>query len=310
LRLPYVAIELKRDGSFETEAATGGPVEDPIHLPLDYGGETVGRLVLGRRAGEEGFAPADKRLLDDLARQIGVAIHAALLTDEALRLSADLQRYRERLVTAREEERRRLRRDLHDGLGPQLANLTMKAEAARDLLSGNPDRAEVLLTGLIGEAQDAVADVRRLVYELRPPALDALGLAGALRAYATHHADARIEVEAPEELPHLPAAVEVAAYRIALEAINNVVLHASARDCEVRLSLDGEALYLEVTDDGRGIGMERGTGVGLSSMRERAEELGGTCEVAAVPSGGTRLRARLPRGESGAEVPARGLSKT
>jgi signal transduction histidine kinase len=296
LKLPYAAIELRRDAGFETVAASGDPMAALLRVPLVHGGETPGRLVVGRRPGEDDFSPADRRLLGDLAHQIGVAAHAALLYDEALRLSADLQHSRERLVAAREEERRRLRRDLHDGLGPQLASLTMKAEAARDLVPTDPARAEALLTGLMDQTQSAVADIRRLVYALRPPALDALGLVGALRAHAARgdHGGPRVSVEAPEEFPTLPAAVEVAAYLIALEAVNNAAQHADARNCAVRLWLEDGALRLEVTDDGRGIGEDRGTGVGLSSMRERAAELGGSCTVEALPSGGTRVRALLP----------------
>jgi signal transduction histidine kinase len=298
LKSPYAAVELKRDGIFETVAATGEPVKDPLRLPLAYGGETVGRLVLGRRHGEEDFSSADRRLLDDLARQIGVAVHAARLTEEAVRLSADLQRSRERLVSAREEERRRLRRDLHDGLGPQLASLTMKAEAARDLQGSAPDRSDALLQEITTQAQEALSDIRRLVYGLRPPALDDLGLLGALKAQVTHgdHNGLRVTVEAPGELPVLPAAVEVATYRIVQEAVTNAARHAQARHCTVGIAPDEAAnvLRLEVTDDGRGISDDRLAGVGLSSMRERAEELGGRCEVEALPSGGTSVWAMLP----------------
>ena len=306
LRLPYTAIELERDGAFEIATSTGSPVESVLRLPLVYGGETVGRLVLGLRTGEESFTPADRRLLDDLAHQIGVAAHAVRLADEAIRLSADLQRSRERLVTAREEERRRLRRDLPDGLGPQLAALTMTAEAARDLISSDPGRAATLLDDLIGQTQDAVADVRRLVYEMRPPTLDALGLLGAVRAQASHqdHGGLRITVDGPEQLPSLPAAVEVAAYRITAEALSNVVGHAGARNCTVCLALDevAGALYLEVTDDGRGIARSSGTGVGLSSMRERAAELGGTLAIEEVSPSGTRIGVRLPCPPDGARL--------
>ena len=174
----------------------------------------------------------------------------------------------------------------------------MTAEAARDLISTDPERAEELLGHLMERAQDAVSDVRRLVYKLRPPALDALGLLPALRAHADHHNDGgiRVTVEAPGALPPLPAAVEVAAYRIVMEALNNVSRHADARNCEVRLSMneESEMLIVEASDDGRGIGEDRKPGIGLSSMRERAEELGGSCVIEPIPSGGTRVRARLP----------------
>jgi signal transduction histidine kinase len=307
LRLPYAAIELERNGMFEAVAATGHRVKDPLRLPLIYGGETVGRLVLGRRAGEADFTTEDRRLLEDLARQVSAAVHATHLTDEALRLSADLQVSRERLVAAREEERRRLRRDLHDGLGPQLASLSMKAEAARDLLPLDPSRSEALLEDITARTQEAVTDVRRLVYGLRPPALDDLGLLGALRTQAAHgdHNGLSVTIEAPGELPPLPAAVEVAAYRICQEALTNVARHAGASNCLVRLAPDEEAnvLRVEVADDGQGIVEDRSAGVGLHSMRERAEELGGSCVVESLPARGTSVRAILPLARGGEVEP-------
>lgn len=205
-------------------------------------------------------------------------------------------------MSAREEERRRLRRDLHDELGPQLASLTMKTEAARDLLAVDIRRADALLGGVLNQAQEAVSDIRRLVYALRPPALDALGLSKALLSQARNrdHGGLRVSVEAPEDLPPLPAAVEVATYRIALEALNNAAQHADARNCTIRLSLEDDTLRLEVQDDGRGIGNDHGTGVGLYSMRERAEELGGSFVVEPASAGGTLIRASLPCEHSGA----------
>lgn len=296
LRLPYVAIELEQDGRFETAAAAGEPVDNPFRLPLLYAGETVGHLVLGQRAGETRFTAADRYLFDDLARQIGVAVHAARMTEDALKLSADLQKSRERIVAAREEERRRIRRDLHDGLGPQLATLTLKLDAARNLLLQEPQTADAMLAGLKVQGQAAISDIRRLVYDLRPPALDELGLVPAIREQAANYSQygLNITVQAPESLPPLPAAVEVAAYRIAQEALTNVARHAQAKVCRVRVSLGGE-LELEITDDGIGLPEDRRAGVGLSSMRERAAELGGTCVVEpAGLTGGTRLLARLP----------------
>ena len=304
LKVPYAEIQLKRKEGFETAAVAGDPVDHALRLPLVYGGETVGRLVLGARAGEEGFAAAERRLLDDLAHQIGAAAHAALMTDEALRLSADLQRSRERLVEAREEERRRLRRDLHDGLGPQLSSQALTIDAIRKLMREDPDAAEELLLELKADAQDAVTDVRRLVYGLRPPALDDLGLLGALRESAAQYSakGLSVSVEGPEggSLPALSAAVEVAAYRIAQEALTNVARHAGASTCTVSFAIEEDGvLRLEVRDDGRGIPDPRENssvraGVGLTSMRERATELGGSLVVEPRPEGGTRVRARLP----------------
>ncbi|HVL16361.1 MAG TPA: GAF domain-containing sensor histidine kinase, partial [Gemmatimonadales bacterium] len=296
LKLRYVAIELESGDTRATAAASGELVTDPVRLPLLYGGETVGQLVLAPRAGEDTFTAGERRLLHDLARQIGVAVHAVRLSQAAIRLTEDLQHSRERLVTAREEERRRLRRDLHDGLGPQLAALTMTAEAARDAVAEDPAGAERLLNGLIEQTQDAVTDIRRLVYGLRPPTLDTMGLLGALRMHTAQHLGLQVSVVTPDQLPPLPAAVEVALYRIAAEALSNVENHAGATTCTLSLALDPSArtVRLAVTDDGRGIGTDRGTGVGLSSMHERAAELGGTLTVSPRSPHGTNVTAELP----------------
>ncbi len=295
LKLPYVAITLKQEGEFVKVASFGVSKESLTHLPLMYQNEQMGELVLAPRASGETFTPADRALLDDLARQTGVAAHAVRLTSALQRMAADVQRSREHLVTALEEERRRLRRDLHDGLGPTLAAITVQAEAARDAIATEPAQAMTLLEGLIGQAQLAITDIRRLVYNLRPPALDDLGLVAAIRAQAMHyeHTGLCVNVEAPEPLPELPAAVEVAAYRIVQEALTNVVRHAKARSCLIRLTFDG-MLSLSVTDDGCGVPVDRQVGVGLRSMQERAVEVGGSCVVEALPNKGTRVQASLP----------------
>ncbi len=294
LKLPYAGISLNREHGFETAAEHGTPAGDPLTLPLVYQNETVGQLTLSPRAPGEPFTKSDLRLLEDLARQAGIAAHA-------VRLSIDLQRSRERLVLAREEERRRLRRDFHDGIGPRLAALTLKLETARNKLSRDPE-ADALLSDLAELSREAVADVRRAVHALRPPALDELGLVPALRETAAQYSQngLHVTVEAPEDLEHLPAAVEVAAYRIAQEAMTNVARHAGANDCVVRFALEDAVLRLEVADDGRGFGEERVSGVGLHSMRERAEELGGACVVEANAGGGVRVFARLPVEGAGA----------
>ncbi len=293
LKLPYVAIALIHQSQAEPQitATFGLPSAVTLRLPLSYQGEPVGELRIAPRGPGESFSPAEQRLLDDVAHQAGVAAHA-------VRLTADLQRSRERLVTAQEEERRRLRRDLHDGLGPQLASQTLTLTAALRLLPSNPAQAAVLLAEAIKHAQDAVTDIRRVVYGLRPPALDDMGLAGALRAQAAEFAasELRFSVSVPESRPLLPAAVEVACYRIAQEAITNVVKHAQAQSCLLSLTLEPAAVVLEVSDDGRGLPAERRAGVGLGSMRERAEELGGQCSIEPGLAGGTRVLARLPIG--------------
>jgi signal transduction histidine kinase len=288
LKLPYVAVTLMQDDEFMTAAEYGTTTDEPVVLPLVYQGELVGQLILASRSPGETFSVSDKRLLEDLTRQAGVTVHAVLLT-------ADLQRSRERLVTAREEERRRLRRDLHDGLGPQLAAQTLKVGSARSLYPRDPAAADALLSELEGDLEVVLSDIRRLVYNLRPPALDELGLVRAIRESAAQYATKglRISVDAPELPPGLPAAVEVAAYRIVQEALTNVVRHARARTCGVHLLIDDE-LKLEISDDGIGLPVDRAAGVGLSSMSERAAELGGECSVGVSPTGGTLVLARLP----------------
>jgi signal transduction histidine kinase len=215
-----------------------------------------------------------------------------------VRLTTDLQRSRERLVAAREEERRRLRRDLHDGLGAQLAGLNVQTGTLRRLIGRDPAAADELVVELRDELRGAITDIRRLVYDLRPPALDDLGLIAALHQLAERYGaegeQLRVSVEAPEDLPHLPAAVEVAVYRIAQEALTNVVRHAQAEECVVRLAVKEDVVVLDISDAGVGIPAERTAGVGLSSMYERAAELGGRCVVESVPKGGTQVLVRLP----------------
>ncbi|WP_433056985.1 sensor histidine kinase [Dactylosporangium sp. CS-033363] len=295
LRLTYVGIEVAGGPLYElgTRPAEAGHNQSSesgqsglVVLPLVAGGEPVGALRLGARAGEAALGARDLRLLGDLARHIGVAV-------QAVRFSAALQRSREQLVIAREEERRRLRRDLHDGLGPTLAGLTMRAEAAQEV---GPGESRQLLEEIVRDAQTAVADVRRLVDGLRPPALDTLGLVGALRAHlATQPAGgSRVSLDAPAAIDGLPAATEVAAYRIAIEALANARRHAGARTVHLGLVLEDERLRVLVADDGRGTATAREGGVGMDSMRERAAELGGELVVESTDEG-TRVRAWLPR---------------
>ena len=296
LKLPYTAITLKQDDAFVVAAASGTTVSDVLGLPLVYQSEMVGQLLLGARAPGESFSSADRRLLDDLAREAGVAVHAVRLTTNLQRMTAVLQHSRERLVTTREEERRRLRRDLHDGLGPTLASLVQLLDTARTLVARDPQAAVALLDDLKGRAKMTITDIRRIVYALRPPALDELGLVSAISEHIGHYNQSDglyVSIDTPDHLPPLPAAVEVAAYHIALEAVTNVARHAHAQTCRVRLSLEG-GLCLEITDDGDGLPADFHVGVGLASMRERAAELGGECRIEPGATHGTRVWARLP----------------
>jgi two-component system, NarL family, sensor kinase len=211
-----------------------------------------------------------------------------------------LQQSREKLVLAREEERRRIRRDLHDGLGPTLASQTLALDTAIDLLDSNPSAAVELLRSIKTQNQALVADIRRLVYALRPPTLDELGLQEAIEALLqqlSSHSPTRISFTArPDSFEFLPAAVEVAVYRMVQEGVNNVLRHAQAALCAVTCRREGGWLILTIQDDGRGISPGARGGVGMLSMRERVEELGGTLAIAPVEPSGTLITARLPTG--------------
>jgi two-component system NarL family sensor kinase len=290
LRVPYVAVELT-DAPGPPAAERGQPVAGiALRLPLVHAGERVGTLVIGARSHGELLAASDRRLLEDFARRASAAA-------SAVALSVEVQHARERLVTAREEERRRLRGDLHDGLGPTLAGAVLTIDAARRVLEIDPIGADALLDQAAATVESTVADVRRLVYGLRPPALDQLGLVGALRQQAAMidlaSADLSCEIQAPDPFPRLPAAVEVAAYRIAQEALTNVSRHANARHARVSISV-ADGLHLEIEDDGCGLRPDGLAGVGLTSMRERATELGGLLEITRPAGGGTRIRVQVP----------------
>ena len=288
-RSPYVGVEVLQADGARMLAEIGDPPARAEALTIAYRGEEIGRLLLpsGPRRTHR---PADARLLADVVRQAAAAARAAKLTEE-------LQASRERLVTAVEDERRRLRNELHDGLGPTLAAVASRIDTARLIAPTRPEEADRNLGQARSELTGMLAEVRRLVYGLRPPALDDVGLVGAIR----QHVDGLqapgldVRVEAPTSVDDLPAAVEVAALRIVSEALANVVRHASAAHSTVTLSrTPGEPLVVSVVDDGVGIATDVAAGVGLVSLRERATELGGRCTVTPAPGGGTVVRAELP----------------
>ena len=295
LRLPYVAI---RATVGDLPPLVSGVPPDSIPLaefPITNQGEPVGTLDVGQRRTQGGrFAPAERTLLEDVCRRAGALVQAAVLV-------SDLQRSRERIVAAREEERRRLRHDLHDGVGPRLAGMALQLDSLTDRLVDDPDlqaRAERIRELM----RQTLAEVRQVVDALRPPALDELGLVGALTeqlaAFAVDDTvdrpGTRVGIEAADDLPPLPAAVEVAVYRIVVEAAANAVRHGHARHLTVRLAAESTGLRVDVEDDGTGIAPDATRGVGLTSMRERAAEVGGALEVLARPAGGTLIRAHVP----------------
>jgi signal transduction histidine kinase len=209
-------------------------------------------------------------------------------------LAHEVQRAREAVVVAREEERRHLRRDLHDDIGPALAGLALQAEAALSLAPDDPDAAAALIARLVPRLNAAVADVRALVHELRPPSLDELGLAASVRELAARMSTAEVPVRADvADLPVLSAALDVAAYRIVAEAIANAVRHARASGVAVSVAVAAGRLDIAVSDDGRGLPADPVHGLGLTSMRFRAEELGGEFTLNSSAAG-TAIRARIP----------------
>ncbi|MBB5804726.1 signal transduction histidine kinase [Saccharothrix ecbatanensis] len=197
---------------------------------------------------------------------------------------------------AADEARRRVLRDLHDGLGPSLVAIALGLRAARHLAVHDPGSAALLLARLEEEAHTAVNEIRRLASGACPAALARLGLVDAVRAHVASLADrhpVRVDVRCGD-MPELPVSVQVAAYRIICEALTNVVRHAGARHCSVRLRFDG-CLRVEVVDDGVGAAVPaQGDGVGLNSMRERAHEVGGTWRMELSADGGTLVVADLP----------------
>jgi len=315
LKLPYVAIETTNQrldsqpapdsGSNNGSAPTiayGNPLGEVIRFPLIYQSETIGQLAVALRTPGEALSPMDRHLLENIAHQAGMAVHAVNLT-------ADLQRSRQHLVTTREEERRRLRRDLHDGLGPNLASQGLKLAAVKQLLEKDPTSVISLLDQVMAQNQSTVEEVRRLVYGLRPPALDELGLTAAIRDHVAGTdsiGSLQIEITEPDGgLPPLSAAVEVAAYRIVLESLTNVIRHAQARHCVIRFSHEqngsNDNLQIEIVDDGIGLPPDLRAGVGLRSMRERAGELGGKLTIESQPNV-TCVTVILPIGETGMQV--------
>ncbi|MGZ8801231.1 MAG: GAF domain-containing sensor histidine kinase [Mycobacterium sp.] len=294
MRVPYVSIQWQVEDELAVAEVGVRPTPDDCYdLPLMYRGENVGRFVVGTRGRGVRFTPAERRLLSDLSRQVAAAAHE-------IQLSAELQQSRERLVLAREEERRVIRRTLHDDIGPTIASIGLRAETVRRLADrpADADRMSTALTSIGQDATLAAAALRELSYELRPPALDDRGLVMALQDRVAGYAPLEVSVVTTgfDTRHELPAAVEVAAFRIALGGLSNVARHAGARMCWVRLMRSDRQLIIEIDDDGMGLPTDFRAGVGVTAMRERAGELGGECVFDLRAEGGTAVRARIPIG--------------
>lgn len=316
LRLPYAGIAIAIEGQ-ETVIAEAGERKEGHELyafPIIYRGKTLGTLYAASRSAGETFTAEDSLFLEVMLRHAGPLVNNADMLQGMRKLAEDLQESRERLVLAREEERRKIRNNLHDDLAPRLAGLALNAATARKYVEKNPSEAIAMLDNLSQVIRSSVQDIRALVNDLRPPALDELGLIGAIRVRMDELSKPTIlmagetgvkplyfQMESPSSLPSLRAAVEVAVYRIVTESIVNVVKHANATVCRVRLEVEeARQLKVEITDNGIGVAHRpslsgaSGGGIGLLSMRERAAEIGGECGIERLDEGGTRVWAVLP----------------
>lgn len=285
LAIPYASITI--DG---TELATSGtPVTDATRFPLRLGDDTIGEIEVGLRQGQLRFSTEDQNVL----RIVGTLLAQTLRSRS---LTLQVAESRAAAISAIEDERRRLRRDLHDGLGPTLSGIAHTAAAARNTIPTDPTTADELLGQLRIDAASAVGEIRRLVYDMRPPALDELGLVAALDQQLAQMRTStgrpmQVTVRA-DDLPPLPASVEVAAYRIATEAVTNAARHSGTDEAQLELEHDGDHLVVTVQDPGASP-QPWAAGVGVSSMRERSSEVGGTFEITSG-HGGSTVRARLP----------------
>lgn len=299
LRFPRVAVRVSGDAEAAGEivAQIGFAEGDPVVIPLLHRGRHLGVLEVWPRSPGEALGESDLRLLDDLAAQ-------AAVTADALRLGQALARSRARALTASADERDRIRRDLHDGLGPTLTGISLQLSAALDHLPAAAPAAEFVARAAADTAL-AKTEVRRLIEGMAPVELEQFGLMMALRSLADRfNADPRsglspghlvVEIDGPGEIPAVSPAVEVGAYRIVAEALLNAARHSGGRRCGVRVGIETAVLVVEIRDDGTGVVAPRAGGVGLASMQARANALGGRFELSTRQDGpGTWVRAELP----------------
>lgn len=267
-------------------AAVGAEVHNAESLPLRAGGNNVGVLRVGARGPRDRYSEADRRLLAALAPSVAVVVRA-------LNLAAALKVERDRVVAAATMERERLRRDLHDGLGPSLSGVGLGLQALDDTTRAHDTSTALgLLDRIRSEVSTAIGEVRRILDELRPASLEAMGLVAAVRCHAATVATSLPVDVSAAALPVLPAEVETAAYRIAQEALTNAARHSRAQHARIDLATADHTLTITVTDDGVGF-TAAPDGIGLPSMRARAESVGGHLHID-TGRGGTTVTAALP----------------
>ena len=294
LKLPFMGIWL--DDLEDNPVADYGDISSElIVIPLRYESENLGFLKVGRRSEGEAFNNSEEVLLSTIAQHISVIAHNYLLAQE-------LQTSRELIIKGREEERKRIRRDLHDGLGPTLASTALQLQTARKLLYSKPEAGATILENLEAKMSTTLSEVRALVHDLYPSVIDQLGLEEALRREVEKFSNDNLEVvfQTDVGLDQLPAAVEIATYRIVMEALHNVHKHAKAAKCEISVYVSEYMLTVNIQDDGIGFvdidpnSTYRGEGTGLNSMRQRSEELGGQMRVVGLEPKGVLISVSIP----------------
>jgi signal transduction histidine kinase len=288
VRSPSVSLALHRGPQIETVSITGTPQDAALVLPLVYRGERLGEMRVSPRTPGEHYGRVDRALLDQLANETSALVYA-------MRRDNELRSTRRQAMETVAEERARLGRDLHDGIAPLLAGAGLTAEALRKgMTPGTADEQDA--ERLAARLRNAATEIRRLAHDLQPAPVEDRGLEAALADYIA-------TLDGPE-IPHiwlradiagsLPAATAQGAYLVVLEALNNVVRHAHAKQCDVSVTLAPGELVLQVADDGVGLSQPYVSGIGITSMRSRVQALGGAFALAAGANGGTLLQARIP----------------
>jgi signal transduction histidine kinase len=270
-------------------------------VPLILKEQISGVVYVDNRVQTGSFTPEDLDLLVAIASSAAIAIENARLHRERL---AMMSHHLAQVSAAQEEERRRIARELHDGIGPALASMSMRLGAVQLLLDAENPPVAAEVEDIATLAQGFVRDIRRLIYDLRPYALDELGLVPALRDHlqrVRQEFNIRTQVSAPDEA-RLPAQVETSLFRLAQEAVNNSIKHAGPEQIEVSLVREGGGIRLQVWDNGQGFDTQAprsGKQLGLWSMSERVRQLGGELVVESTPGQGTRVSAWVPLEKAG-----------
>ena len=277
--------------------------DDPILrvAPITNSGELLGLIVARRASGSERFNDEDDRVLTELARQVGLALHNVQLDsalqaslDEVRRQASELQASRARIVAASDQARRQIERNLHDGAQQHLVALAVNVRLARQLADADPEQAKLILDELGGELQDAVQELRELAHGIYPPLLMDQGLTAALRA-AAGRSPLDVEIEG-ETTSRYPPDVEAAVYFCCLEALQNAAKYAGeGSHVTVHVHEDEGKLGFEVADDGAGFDpTTRAGGAGFTNMNDRLGAMGGSLRVESAPGKGTHIFGAIP----------------